>query len=258
MKKRLLISTLLAATLLTGCSSEPSEPKISEEAQSFMDRVDALGEITYEDKAEVEALFTAYDGLTQEQKAEVTNFEQVREAKKEIHEYWMTHPYMFFGTDWDYSYTVTADTLGITAEDYDVSENTFGGTTSKKAYFYHPTINDKQMGSLSFNYKNDALESVYLMTSEMSSKLDNYKQLFEDYYGEPYTKTEEENAYLWISENCSVILDSTDGEISIFYYPPAKTDIDKELVESKFRAHTTKVDFKIGEIKEKFGSSGSK
>ena len=87
---------------------------------------------------------------------------------------------------------------------------------------------------------------------------DNYKQLFEDYYGEPYTKTEEENAYLWISENCSVILDSTDGEISIFYYPPAKTDIDKELVESKFRAHTTKVDFKIGEIKEKLGSSGSK
>ncbi len=255
MKKRLLFATLITAAMMTGCSSEP---KISEEAQSFMDRVEALGEITYEDKDEVEALFTAYEGLTDEQKAEVTNYEQLREAKKEIHEYWMTHPFMFFGTDWDYAYTVTADTLGIAAEDYDVSENTFGGTTTKKASFYHPTINDKQMGSLTFTYKNDVLESILMMTSEKASQVDEYKQLFEDYYGEYYTKTEEDNAYMWLSENCTVLLNGSEDDISIWFFPPAKTDIDKELYESKFHAVTTKVEFNLGELKDKIESGQSK
>ncbi|WP_029232701.1 hypothetical protein [Butyrivibrio sp. VCB2006] len=242
MKKKVLFATLIVAAMLAGCGS--TEPKISEEAQAVIDRIEALGEITYDDKKEVESLFEAYDALTEEQKAEVTNYDQLREAKKSIHDYWMKNPFCLFGTDWDYAYTVTCDTLGITSEEYEKKDYSFGSSNRYEAKFRHPAIKDDDFTSLTFQYDDNKLSEVWIYDIEGAKKVDKYRELFEDYYGECYVHTDENNGFMWLADNCTVILDAypsdnNDKSLSIWFYPPCKDDIDKQLAEAKYNNLTT-------------------
>ena len=108
MKKKLVFMALFMSVILSGCG------KISEEAQSVIDKIDALEEeLTYTDKARVDEIVQVYSTLTDEQKSEVKNYDRLEEAQNKIHDYWMNHPFEMFKVGWDCKSDVNYDDYGI-------------------------------------------------------------------------------------------------------------------------------------------------
>lgn len=77
-----VIMTTGATTLYIDDISISTPFTVSEQAGAVIDMIDALGELTADKKTAVEAAATAYEGLTEAQKAEVFNYETLKEAQR--------------------------------------------------------------------------------------------------------------------------------------------------------------------------------
>lgn len=243
MKKKVLFAALIGAVMLTGCAEKVVEPQISEQAQAVIDRIDALAEVTLDDRDEVDSVYKAYNGLTDEEKAEVTNIEQLKNAKQQIHDLWETHPFVFFDIDWDFRYYATKEDLDITAEKEERHENTFGGVTTNTIRYYKCGLLDDTVDFVTLEYKDKVLDEITISDVDGAYKVDKYKELLESYYGECSVKNEEENAFMWYSDYCTAIVeaypsDSEDHMLRIMFRKPVKDETDKQKAQLEFEQMT--------------------
>lgn len=92
--KRILASALaltmaFSATAMTSCSSEPAPELISfneklATAQELIDRINNMGEATLENEALIEEIFIDYSRIDDSEKAKVTNYDKLDEARNAV------------------------------------------------------------------------------------------------------------------------------------------------------------------------------
>ena len=81
MRKLLLIALFIVAIGLTGCGE-----KIDPAAEEVMKDIETIGEVTVTDEDLINRISEAYDKLTAEQKAQVTNYDELEDAKEKLEE----------------------------------------------------------------------------------------------------------------------------------------------------------------------------
>ena len=230
MKKTAVVAIVLLALTISGCGIGAKTP---EEVQHVIEQIDTIGEVSVSDKNTVDAIYEEYNALTDEQKEKVTNYQVLADAKTSIHKLIESHPFALFDFGWD---TTIAQDKGIECADKKLHNNL---SRAKAVNYNDCSVNGYSFSSIKMSYKDDKLNEIWIYDHDGADKVSTYLEMFQDYYGDYYRKTDTDDGYLWLADNCTVILDaypsdSNDHSLQIEFLPAVTNDGEKSYAESKY------------------------
>ncbi|MBO4458162.1 MAG: hypothetical protein J5802_10615 [Butyrivibrio sp.] len=243
MKRKELIAAVLVAAMLTGCASGASnEPAGSESSQETTIETSGEGAEESVGEASIEADEASQDESVAEASVEEIKVERPEKANSE-------YPFLFININWEASSHPSVQQLGFTEGE---SSNVSSVLSSGKGdmVLYTDCKGEEDFSRVSLMYSDNGLTYVSLDDDNGADRLDRYKELFVNYYGEPDVKTDDNTAFMWYTDECIAMLDAfpnfeNDPRLEISYLPAAKDASDKEKAQMIFDAQhgTIKIEF---------------
>ena len=241
MKRKELIAAVLVAAVLTGCTQgAPNEPAGSESSQETS--IESTVENASGDSSE-EVVEASMDESVAEASVEEIKVERPEKANSD-------YPFLFVNINWDSSSNVSVKDLGFTDGEKSNGMSALMSDTGDSVLF-QDCKGEEDFSMVNLFYSDEGkLNFVSLHDDKGADRLERYKELFVNYYGEPDVKTPDSTAFIWYSDECTVMLDAFpnfegDPRLEITYLPAAKDAADKEKAQMIFDAQHGTVNIEI-------------
>ena len=250
MKRKELFAVILAAVMLVGCGSDTSKEFKGDEEIHGRNTSEASSEASVEevDGATSEESKEETEEATKEESVAKAPVEQVERTEKASAEY----PFLLLNINWDTAYYPSAEDLGYTSETPSTMSGDMAGLENSKIVTYQECKGDDDFLMINLIFVDNKLSSATLDDFNGADRIDRYKEMFIEYYGEPDVKTDDETALMWYSDQATVMLDAFpnfdgDNSIQIRYLSPAKDENAKERAKMVFEAQHGTINIEINQ-----------